>query len=875
MRERMFWAAVLVCVATASASPSAGWGAQDFVKLQAEHAERVRSALEAFEVEDPASRRQVDPESTLLAVADMAIARVEVRARPGEAIRAPLALEGALMTLDLEPQSYRAPDFQVELRGPGGVRRLLDPGPVRTLLGTIREIPGSVVAGSLLESGLEVMVRLPDETTLWLEPVRKHLTGARRDLYVVSPCGLEKGAEQVCGVERALDGLRGRLRSISSAATNGEGCAALGGCVADLICDTTSTFYQANNSNPAQVQSTVESFIALVNPRYAELQIRHQILKIVISDDPAIDPYADPTTGTLQRMSEIWGYGTHTSDLVHLFGGRSSGVEAGEAYLGGVCSFGAFGMYSYTIFNTASCESAGIVIHELGHSWGASDITTGIMDKFGNTCTDSWSTFSKNEISSKLNAVDGICLDLDNQPPKPRFSFSCSLGSCSFDASGSTDDRGIDSYSWSFGGGSQATTSHTYTATGAYTVTLTVTDIYGSKASTSRKVSVNVEAPLPAENYFAVTPCRIADTRSGAPLAVGQLRAFNVVGYPCGIPSTAKAVSFNVTADSPTGPGHLVFLPGNQASGPFAHSTISFDPANSPRVNNAILRLATNGAGTVAVATSTQVHLILDVYGYFSDATPAPGAQGPFGFQTLTPCRIGDTRTGTPIAAHTQTPRNFTAQGGVCPVPAGAAAAALNLTVISPTAGGHARLFQAGAWGLPVINFNAGAVLTNGARIRLAPTTPDVSADYFTMIVGAQSTHAVIDVFGYFKPDAPLKYRPITACRAVDTRFTDQGGPVLGSPDTRSFQIRGNCGVPLSAKAVAVNITSVGSAGPGYLIAYPSGGTLPPASYLTFDPGQGALGNGGIVALSTQPNDLAITTSTSTHVIIDVFGYFQ
>ena len=140
---------------------------------------------------------------------------------------------------------------------------------------------------------------------------------------------------------------------------------------------------------------------------------------------------------------------------------------------------------------------------------------------------------------------------------------------------------------------------------------------------------------------------------------------------------------------------------------------------------------------------------------------------------------------------------------------------------------------------------------------------------------GRGTAPAVIDVFGYFKPDAPLKYRPITACRAVDTRFADQGGPVLASPDTRNFQIRGNCGVPLSAKAVAVNITSVGSAGGGYLLGYPSGSAFPLASYLTFDPGQGALGNGGIIALSTQPNDLAVTTSTSTHVIIDVFGYFQ
>jgi len=465
-------------------------------------------------------------------------------------------------------------------------------------------------------------------------------------------------------------------------------------------------------------------------------------------------------------------------------------------------------------------------------------------------------------------------------PPSARFNFTCTNVSCSFDANSSTDDHGIASYSWSFGdstSGFGVTTSHSF-ATGSYTVTLTVADTDGLLSSMSKKVSVTDEIPGAAEGFFTVPPCRIADTRTTTPLTSNVQQLFQVTGL-CGIPASAKAVSFNVTVVSPTGPGHLVFLPGNQTFGPFAHSTINFDPANSPRANNANLRLATNGAGSVNIspyvaASPGQVHVILDVYGYFSeDTTPAPGAQGPFGFQTLTPCRIADTRTSTPIPVNTT--RNFTVQG-TCGVPSGAAAAPLNLTIISPTAGGLASLFQAGVFPeVPVINFNAGVVLTNGARIRLAPTTPDVSVNYYSPIAGAQSTHATIDVFGYFKSDAPLKYRPITACRAVDTRFADQGGPVLASPDTRNFQIRGNCGVPLSAKAVAVNITSVGSAGGGYLVAYPSGGTLPSASYLNFDPGQGALANGGIVALSTQPNDLAITTATSTHVIIDVFGYFQ
>jgi len=465
-------------------------------------------------------------------------------------------------------------------------------------------------------------------------------------------------------------------------------------------------------------------------------------------------------------------------------------------------------------------------------------------------------------------------------PPTARFTFTCSLLFCSFDASGSTDDTGIVSYSWNFGDSSFSSgliTSHSYAATSSYTVTLTVTDTDGLQSSMPKLVSVTSEVPVPPESFFTVPPCRIADTRTTIPLTTGVQQTFQVTGL-CGIPASAKAVSLNFTAISPTGGGHLRFFPGDQTWSPFIHSTHNFDPANSPRANNGIVRLATNGAGSIniepyVIGSPGQVHLTLDVYGYFSeDLAPAPGAQGPFGFQVVTPCRIADTRTGPPIAVNTS--RNFTVQG-VCGVPAGAAAAALNLAIISPTAGGHATLYQAGVFSpVPMINFNAGVVLANGARIRLAPTTPDVSVNYYAPIAGS-SMHALIDVYGYFKSDAPLKYRPITACRAADTRFVGQGAPALAGGETRNFQIRGNCGVPLSAKAAAVKISALGPAGPGHLVVYASGTPMPGTSIVNYDPGQGNLGNGAIVPLSLLADDVAITAANSTNVVIDIVVYFQ
>ena len=68
-----------------------------------------------------------------------------------------------------------------------------------------------------------------------------------------------------------------------------------------------------------------------------------------------------------------------------------------------------------------------------------------------------------------------------------------------FDASESTDDRGIASYAWDFGDettGTGITESHTYDIPGLYFVTLTVTDFYGNEGYDTVVITVNEpEAP--------------------------------------------------------------------------------------------------------------------------------------------------------------------------------------------------------------------------------------------------------------------------------------------------------------------------------------------------------------------------------------------
>ncbi len=88
---------------------------------------------------------------------------------------------------------------------------------------------------------------------------------------------------------------------------------------------------------------------------------------------------------------------------------------------------------------------------------------------------------------------------LQDTPPVPSFTVSCVNLACTFDASASTDDRGIVSYQWLLGNGQAAsgkTFTYSYPTTGTYLVRLTVQDVLGQSAATTKTAVVT--CPLPS-----------------------------------------------------------------------------------------------------------------------------------------------------------------------------------------------------------------------------------------------------------------------------------------------------------------------------------------------------------------------------------------
>lgn len=128
-----------------------------------------------------------------------------------------------------------------------------------------------------------------------------------------------------------------------------------------------------------------------------------------------------------------------------------------------------------------------------------------------------------------------------------------------------------------------------------------------------------------------------------------------------------------------------------------------------------------------------------------------------------------------------------------------------------------------------------------------------------------------------------LLYRPITPCRAVDTR-TDQnfpqgyGPPALAAYGSRAFILTGRCGLPATARAYALNVTALPSTQLDFLSIWPEGQDFPGVSTLNA-PNANAVANLAIVPAgnngAVSNGTVRVVAGMATNLIIDVYGYFD
>jgi predicted ribosomally synthesized peptide with SipW-like signal peptide len=137
---------------------------------------------------------------------------------------------------------------------------------------------------------------------------------------------------------------------------------------------------------------------------------------------------------------------------------------------------------------------------DIWHSWeeeGNYTVTLTVTDSDG----------EKDSVSHKMEVKANENGEPSDEIPEADFSYTKENRTVTFNASSSTDDKGIGSYSWNFGDGetgSGEVVEHTYNESGSYDVELTVTDTSGQTDTSTRQVTVGETGDNETTVYTAV-----------------------------------------------------------------------------------------------------------------------------------------------------------------------------------------------------------------------------------------------------------------------------------------------------------------------------------------------------------------------------------
>ena len=203
------------------------------------------------------------------------------------------------------------------------------------------------------------------------------------------------------------------------------------------------------------------------------------------------------------------------------------------------------------------------------------------------------------------------------------------------------------------------------------------------------------------------------------------------------------------------------------------------------------------------------------------------------------------------------------------PVPGGATAVTLNVTVLGSSADGFVTVYPCGTQPTTSnLNVRAGQIISNAVITKL-------SAAGTVCIYSQRSADLVVDVFNVL-PDASVKALA-TPARLLDTR---PGSPTIdgkmagAGPLTTGgvveVPVAGRGGISATAKSAVLNVTAVGAAAGGFLTVWPCDGTRPATSNVNF-PKSVPVPNAVVTALSAT-GTVCIFASNPTDVIVDVFG---
>jgi hypothetical protein len=362
----------------------------------------------------------------------------------------------------------------------------------------------------------------------------------------------------------------------------------------------------------------------------------------------------------------------------------------------------------------------------------------------------------------------------------------------------------------------------------------------------------------------------VLDTRTSgggnAPVGQAGSRAFQVAGVG-GIPTTGvSAVLVDLTAISPSGTTYLTLWPDG---GPSAAVRSMVNARPGQILSNTAVVPVGAGGRVVVYNNVGNTHVLVEVQGYFTTSSGGSGG----GFFPVDHTRLVDTRSGlgtNAAAIPSGGTRTVTLTGGI--IPAGAAAAFLDVIVTNATVGGWLGAYPAGGshGNHSAMDFYSG-ITEHGISVRLSANG---QATFSNQSGGP--IHLILTAEGYFSSNSSqgAGMRPITIGRLLDTRATP--GTPLPRDGTIDVQVGGAHGLPTRGiAAAALNLTVTDQTESGFLLAWPVGSAEPTTSLTNFARGGGARAGSAVVKVGTEGKIRIKNISPGTvHVIVDLEGWF-
>ena len=197
----------------------------------------------------------------------------------------------------------------------------------------------------------------------------------------------------------------------------------------------------------------------------------------------------------------------------------------------------------------------------------------------------------------------------------------------------------------------------------------------------------------------------------------------------------------------------------------------------------------------------------------------------------------------------------------------GATAATVNLTTTNPRRSGHLSVHRCDepVPSTSVHNYARGQVVAHAA---LAPL--DANGDF--CVTTHSQTNLIVDVTGTFAPGSG--FRALAPTRWHDSRTDGDRQPVRGGTVLRLDldDVSGRAGIVGEPTAVAMNVTSAAGTGRGHVTVAPCGVD---AEHSNVNFAGSAATPNLVVAAPDANGEICFRTTTTTHLVVDLFGVFD